>query len=383
MRDEVLTELERVIESPAMSNSRRCQDFLRYVVRLTLDGRAEQIKERTIAQEVFGRGDDFEPSEDSAVRVKAGELRKRLQRHYEREGACTAVRIQLPLGSYVPVFQVEPGEAAAPRPLTRRRWLPAALAGAAASSAAVFWATRTSPLEDFWRPVLESGKPLLICLPSLPALHLVRGAPAGETRGPDGLPRFRMPEAEFTRRKDHVGRGAAHAAACFAAVCGRFRHPFQVKVGDEVDFTDLRHQPSVLLGAFSWKRNVEMNRGFRFTLVQTPSGGSIEDSRQPGRVWRNPTYRLDGTAETDVALVVRARHPETGHFLLAAAGISTFGTQAAAEFMTRAESLQTLAASAPRGWTSGSLQAVIANRIIDSTPGPPKVLATHFWNGNA
>jgi hypothetical protein len=81
-KDAVLEHLDLICSSPAFVSSRRCQDFLRYVVAEVIEGRAESITERGIAQSVFGKGTDFEPEEFSLVRGKAGELRRRLADYY-------------------------------------------------------------------------------------------------------------------------------------------------------------------------------------------------------------------------------------------------------------------------------------------------------------
>src|ERR1035437_5785500 len=102
--DSVREELNRVLASHEFRTSKRSQDFLRYVVENTLNGRAEMVKERTIGIDVFGRSSSYDPSDDATVRVKAGEVRKRLGLYYASEGRLDEVRIDLPHGAYVPEF---------------------------------------------------------------------------------------------------------------------------------------------------------------------------------------------------------------------------------------------------------------------------------------
>lgn len=130
--DKALEHLAAVCSSPFFKSSKRCQEFLRYVVTETIEGRGDQIKERNIAHEVFGKTGNFEPSEFSLVRVKAGEVRKRLDAYYRAQPE-TGIRIELPLGGYVPciselpdpsVSAATPAGAAAPaaKPMSRRRF---------------------------------------------------------------------------------------------------------------------------------------------------------------------------------------------------------------------------------------------------------------------
>ena len=70
--DAIRAALEQVLASTEFRASRRCQEFLRFVVDTTLAGNAQMLKERTIGVEVFGRAAAYDPGNDSTVRVKAG-----------------------------------------------------------------------------------------------------------------------------------------------------------------------------------------------------------------------------------------------------------------------------------------------------------------------
>src|SRR5215471_14820428 len=101
---QIRQELDRVLASHEFRSSKRSQEFLRYVVEHALSGQGEMLKERTIGIEVFGRPTSYDPSDDATVRVKAGEVRKRLGLYYSSEGAHNPIRIELPSGTYVPEF---------------------------------------------------------------------------------------------------------------------------------------------------------------------------------------------------------------------------------------------------------------------------------------
>lgn len=98
----VRSELVRILESAAFRGTRRSQDFLRYVVEHALDGDLDALKERSIGIEVFERPVDYDTGQDSIVRVKANEVRKRLAQYYGQPGAGSQVQIDLPAGSYSP-----------------------------------------------------------------------------------------------------------------------------------------------------------------------------------------------------------------------------------------------------------------------------------------
>jgi len=101
--------LQRVLESRAFAGSRRSQDFLRLILEHTLAGRPDNLRERMIGAEMFGRPIDYDTANDAVVRVKANEVRRRLAQYYAEEGTeQDAVWFDLPTGTYVPEFHWEP-----------------------------------------------------------------------------------------------------------------------------------------------------------------------------------------------------------------------------------------------------------------------------------
>src|SRR5581483_4329341 len=87
------------VRSPTLSH------LLSYLCEKTFAGETDQIKEYSVALDVFDRRDSFDQDTDSIVRVQANRLRKRLGEYYAREGAGHAIRITIPVGQYVPQFQ--------------------------------------------------------------------------------------------------------------------------------------------------------------------------------------------------------------------------------------------------------------------------------------
>src|SRR5579863_2087680 len=102
-------QLERLLAHPLFSNSKRYPALLAYAVDQTLKGNAADLKERSIGIEVFGRAPTYDANADPVVRITAGEVRKRLSLYYYDSSHAGELVIELPLGSYVPVFrQPEP-----------------------------------------------------------------------------------------------------------------------------------------------------------------------------------------------------------------------------------------------------------------------------------
>src|SRR5438045_6824491 len=98
-------QLERLLAHPLFANSKRYPALLAYTVEQTLLGNAAELKERSIAVEVFGRAPTYDANADPVVRITAGEVRKRLtQYYYDPSHRCEPL-IELLPGSYVPVFR--------------------------------------------------------------------------------------------------------------------------------------------------------------------------------------------------------------------------------------------------------------------------------------
>src|SRR4051794_25198220 len=178
----VRRQLDRIFGSAEFASSKRCQEFLRYVVDKTLAGHANDLKERTIGIELLGRPSSYEPSTDATVRVKAGDVRKRLHLYYSGQGAADELRVELPAGGYVPEFlpaqhpqTAVPAVPAVPaRP--RRLWSPLLILAACGLLAATVlffrWRSPASVRDRFWAPALSASGPVLLCVSPVPVYGL-------------------------------------------------------------------------------------------------------------------------------------------------------------------------------------------------------------------
>lgn len=108
-RQVILFELERILNSQAFRSSDRSRQFLAYVVHQSLKGQIDNLKERSIGIELFHRKTDYATGDDPVVRICAGEVRKRLEHYYGSAPANTALRIEIPRGSYAPAFHLTSG----------------------------------------------------------------------------------------------------------------------------------------------------------------------------------------------------------------------------------------------------------------------------------
>jgi len=386
--EQVREELSRVLACHEFRTSKRSQDFLRYVVENTLQGHGDMLKERTIGIEVFGRPTSYDPGDDATVRVKAGEVRKRLSSYYSDLGSHNPVRIELPSGTYVPEFHLVRAPAAAPAeqmpaeatviapaapasaPLVTPRRAALAVAVLVAGALLVWLATRTavSPLDEFWAPVLNGSTPLQLCASYVPVY------------GVDIDPSITPPSGvgDFTLLSDQfVGGGDLIATSRLVAMLTRLHRAYRVKVGNDVSFTDLRSGPAILVG-FSYTKWKQISNQMRFFVDGYRRPAGITDDGKATE-WVLPALPRDRHTTEDYAIVSRVFHPDTHAMLVEIAGITQYGTDAAADLITTPDLMAEALRGAPTGWQKKNLQLVLHVKVISGAPSSPTVVKQYFW----
>jgi len=102
--------VDAVLHSKEFLRAAALAKLLKYLCEKSLQGRIHEIKEFTIATDVYGKDLHFGEKRDSLVRVEVSRLRRRLQRYYETEGAASPIRIVIKPGTYRPEFEWVGGE---------------------------------------------------------------------------------------------------------------------------------------------------------------------------------------------------------------------------------------------------------------------------------
>src|ERR1700722_17352571 len=95
---------QRVVQSAQFSKSPRLSSFLLYIVVKSLEGRQCEITEQQIGVHVFGRPIGYRTVDDNIVRNYARQLRKRLTEYFAGDGIDHGLRLEIPVGSYLPAF---------------------------------------------------------------------------------------------------------------------------------------------------------------------------------------------------------------------------------------------------------------------------------------
>ncbi len=96
--------VQRVVSSKVFTRTPALRAFLLYITDHEIAGHAEKLKEQAIGAEVLGRKPNYDPADDNIVRVRAHELRSRLEKYFASEGAGEPFLITIPRGAYAPEF---------------------------------------------------------------------------------------------------------------------------------------------------------------------------------------------------------------------------------------------------------------------------------------
>jgi hypothetical protein len=413
--DMIRAQLDLLVRDEVFRTSKRSVAFLKYVVEQTLNGSANQIKERTIGIEVFGRDPSYDTNGDHIVRTAATELRKRLATYYVDEKHRAELRMGLVPGSYVPRFalpgqarhtvidaeaEAETAEAGFESHSAHIQFGPVPLAGSTAAakeaprwgrpwglllvSAAVLavalgygWLHRANPEDLFWRPVVDTPGPVLVAVGDHP-----NGPPTLPDADGTSNPVTPVPSSDSSQTVPFAD--TVTIARVVGALEARNKQVL-IRRGNSSSFSDLREGAAVLIGAFNNEWSLRLTRQLRYTLAMDVDRHLvyIRDAKNPAsRNWSwatnqppEPVTGANSPKLQDFALISRIRDSETGHVVVVIGGLYTYGTEAAGEFLTDPQLLEAIATQSRAGGGSENLQIILGTTVTDGTPGPPRVLA--------
>ncbi len=384
----VREQIERLVESPPFSHSRRFPSFLRFVVEHALSGNADQLKERIIGIEVFGRGADYDTASDPIVRVTAAEIRKRIAQYYAIPEHQNELRVSLPAGSYIPQFQLPPaGEhegadrpahepEAAARP--GLRWIGLTLSGLVLIGAglAAGWFLHTPPptsFDFFWAPVLRSADPVLFCVADqnqYTAIQLrVANDPSKQTVLKDNLTAVVFDDLSPVVK--------------IAGILESHGKKYDLRGESTTTLSELRTGTTIVVGAFDNVWALRLTRPLRYHFDNDPTMTQfriLDTGSKPHAPWAvDRVEQLHTNNYKDYALIARFVDPTTGKLTIVAAGIARGGTIAAGEFLTDPANLAQLEQQARAAGDRPNMEFVVSTQIINGEPGMPKLEASYFW----
>jgi hypothetical protein len=403
----VREQLNRLLAHPLFTNSKRYPVLLAYTVEQALLGNAGELKERTIGVEAFGREPNYDVNLDPIVRTTAAEVRKRLIQYYYSPDHAGELIIEVPVGSYVPLFRepspnaavqtdtqlvyespgalpqgrVEPEARLADSPKgsagrTVYAWIAIAIAllvagllgfgiGRVRFPEQAARPSGPSNMDRFWEPITATSSRVTYCL----------GVPTDSVdRQSRTMPVFPAGESGSLNVYDVIT--LARSIAPLVPKNGEFR----VLAGSETGFAQLREGPSVMIGAFDNPWTMRITQDLPIGFEYDDHVRKVVDRKSvPRRMWTLQWQVPMKSLARDYAVVARIHDQVSGQPVIILAGILGEGTEAASEVASNPAYLDAMLQKAPKNWDQLNLEAVIEANVIEGHPGPPTVVAVETW----
>lgn len=378
--------LQRVAASPSLRRASRLQELLLFSGRAALREGCTHISEQEIGARIFGRPPDYDTSADNIVRTNMSDLRKRIASYFEREGASEPILMEIPRGSYLPVFTLRP-EHTEPAPEStpahpadtvrteepaHRKWgklLLAAVLVLGMLVSAGFLIRRhylvpQTPLDAFWAPVLQSKGNILLCA-------------GGNTFLQNPVPGF------FTAGKEidypYFSLQTEVSTALLSAWIERHGAVPEFRFAASTPLPDLHEHPIILLNAYNNQWTLRLTEQLRYHL--TPLGfrpQSIVDQQNPNITWyRDPNLPYENSA--DYALMARFWDRTTDNWVVVLAGLGRNGTEAATRFAVDPHYMQELRNRLGKDFSNRNIETVLKVNVVDGKTGVPEIMAAYAW----
>lgn len=371
-REQCFHQIERLTKSHSLHSSESLCKLLRYLAEHSLDHPGIALKEYQIATEVLGRPVGFDPQSDSTVRVQAGRLRVKLTEYYAQEGIDDPILVEIPKGSYALTFHLRPAKggmhlAPTPAPLptekktivlpANRGWAVAVvtlsvLLAASFITSAILLSQRTHssvagmpqsvplPYQLFWSRFVNG--------PQQPWVIFSNGSFVG--RPETGMRYFNPASDSRSFIMDHyTGVGEVLAIHQLDHVFNMLNRPLRVKRGALFSLDDAKNNDLIFVGSPSENLTLLDIPGTReFVFGRLASGTRKGDLAvlnvhpEPGEPKQFLGSPANQPTTEDYAVVSLLPGLDPSRSILILAGDTTFGTQAAVEYVCREDSLKEL-----------------------------------------
>jgi hypothetical protein len=417
--------LDRILASKYFAQAPMKQKFLRLVCNFYLIGRANELNEYLIGREVFGRDDTYNPAADPIVRVAAHDIRKKLELYYGTEGHADDLRLEMPVGSYEPIFvttrppksQAAAEQRTAPSwqsltALRRPRSLPYLIGGQIATLAVLISLVvsnlglreelkdATSPSDPgvygpVWQPFLAAERPTMLVVSNPPVYRFSNavdpdivikksvglepdeaGALAQALKDKFLMKQNRVPRLVLSP-EDYTGMGEAIGLHRITDLFRSTRRSVVLKQSRTASPEDLKSHNVILLGSVwvnEWSGKLPVKEDFIYT-----GSATIENRNpQPGELLEcRPEFNADGELMVDYALVTVKPNLSLDDTVMVLAGIHSEGTEAAAEFVTSKNYLNDLNRRLVEAGEPRYYQALLRVEVENGIPTTISLVALH------
>ena len=370
--------LDRIASSQHLKSSLRLREFLFYIAECALRDAPGDATEQQIGIRVFGRPPGYNSSEDSIVRTHARLLRQKLALYFAEEGLAEEILVEIPKGHYLPVFHprsikqsvVEPGgephlvevhtqpaissdTVAQPRRLFNSKifLVVASAVSILIAVSVLIWhpwssaAATSSAVDTFWRPFFGDNSSLVIYSNA----WFAGDSTSGLRYAP---PQTSISEAETGAYVDtYTGIGELASVYDLTKLFDSHKANFTLKRSLLVTWDEAKSRNLVFIGSRAENPSLRvLQPTVDFTMETVPgSSGVVNHHPKPGEpaLYSRPERPLTD----DYAILALSPGVEPGKQILVFSGLTTFGTQAAVEYVCNPETTTDLLKqiSGPKG----------------------------------
>jgi hypothetical protein len=367
--------IQRIADSRHFKGSVRLRDFLFYIADCAIRDAPEDATEQQIGFRVFGRNPGYNSSEDSIVRSHARLLRQKLASYFAEEGSSEPIVVEVPKGHYLPVFRLKQVDAMValtqPSPIAspaiaappietsitlrslRWKWIAACLLGVLILETAILasrWPRRSVPaqanaVDRLWKTFLADDPPLVVFSNALFV---------GDSKR--GLSYARATSETLTHESSNLvdtytGIGELAAVYTLTLLFDAHQAHFILKRSRLMTWDEAKAKNLIFIGSTAENPSLSALQSTQdFTIMATPeSAGIVNHHPRRGEpaVYTRPEHPLS----RDYAILALLPGMQAGERILVFSGLTTFGTQAAVDFVCRQETAAELVrqVSGPNG----------------------------------
>jgi hypothetical protein len=412
-REEKLRQVERVVGSDLLHGSESLCKLLRYLAEHCIDHPGAAVKEYQIATELFKRPEDFDPRLDATVRVQTGRLRSKLSEYYAGAGKNDPWLLEIPKGAYALVFyprnlvpasdplvqaQVLDRTASSAQGRTQRRggWLTAviilsAISVSLAATTVMLLLNRANSRRTATPAPPEAPAALaflwndFVVTPEEPWVIFSNAEFAGR---PETGMHYYNPAADRGQPiLDHyTGVGEVLGIHELDRVFASLHHGLRVKRGRLLSLDDAKNNDLIFVGSPSENlslREIPTTQDFVFRSVEKgPRKGDLSVVNVHPRKGEESSYISTKGLPIieDYAVIGLMPGMNPARWVMLLAGLTTIGTQAAVEYVSRSNTAEDLVKriGGPVSGKIAPFECVVRVKVTQGVPVQADLVALHL-----
>jgi len=416
-REEKLRQVERIVGSELLHGSESLCKLLRYLAEHSIDHPGASVKEYQIATELFKRPPDFDPRLDATVRVQTGRLRSKLSEYYAHVGAKDPWILEIPKGAYSLAFYPRSAVAESVAPDLPTPTLEQGKASAAAVP------SRSRRYNTWLVTVVVLSTVSVLLVAALVTLMFNRannrrGAQAEQITPPPSLaflwndfvatsdePWVIFSNAEFAGRPEtgmhyynsatdkglpildhYTGVGEVLGIHELDRVFASLHHGLRVKRGRLLSLDDAKNNDLIFVGSPSENlslREIPTTKDFVFRFVEKgPRKGDLSVVNVHPQAGEAASYiSTQGLPILeDYAVIGLMPGLNPARWVMLLAGLTTIGTQAAVEYVSRPNTVEDLVKriGGPASGKITPFECVVRVKVTQGVPVQEDMIALHL-----